>query len=355
MVFIDDVEKVTKESEIYKYITKISENLDTIIKVQIEKKKILTQMLDEIADIKVEEINYENTENLLVIIEEIKSLLDRINDNIDGTKKLLSEINKILKRINNIISNNQKDELLNKDINYFYILYLEKQNMIEETNLNYERLLFKTYQNIFLSLSKKTKKEDLIVEKDIMENNENIEESVEKNIQIQQESKDIDSENIKRDDAKKEESEVKAIENNAIITELEDNNILKISELQNKIFLPYKINKLENILKENQDKYKNMEDLINKEYIVSLDRYKNPAFSRFKEAYHLMREKEKSSFSEALDLALEVTFKSNLNPAVITACNNIEELDMYMECLELNDLDKFNTFKIEYESLPVKK
>ena len=67
-----------------------------------------------------------------------------------------------------------------------------------------------------------------------------------------------------------------------------------------------------------------------------------------------MRERENATFSEALDVAIEVTFKYNLNPAIITACKNLEELDTYMDCLEENKLDNFKFFKVEYEVPPVK-
>ena len=65
-----------------------------------------------------------------------------------------------------------------------------------------------------------------------------------------------------------------------------------------------------------------------------------------------MKIKEKSSMIESIDLALEVAFNNSLNPAIITACQNIFELDTYLDCLEANELDKFNFFEIKYETLP---
>ena len=76
--------------------------------------------------------------------------------------------------------------------------------------------------------------------------------------------------------------------------------------------------------------------------------------SRFKEAYNLMRKKEKASVFDSLSLATEVIFNSSLNPAVITACNNLDQLDVYLDCLSSNELDKFNLFNIKYEILPQK-
>ena len=39
----------------------------------------------------------------------------------------------------------------------------------------------------------------------------------------------------------------------------------------------------------------------------------------------------------------------NLHPAIITACKNLNELDIYIACLEDNTLDEFEFFDIKYE------
>lgn len=135
-------------------------------------------------------------------------------------------------------------------------------------------------------------------------------------------------------------------------TDLLDNTLL-ISEIQNKVVLPYSINALEEKL-HNNNEYKNMQDIINYEYTIPLDRYKNSSLSRFRETYNLMRKKENSSVSDSLDLAIELAFNNLLNPAIITACKNLDELDIYLDCLASNELDKFKFFNIKYEILPKK-
>lgn len=132
-----------------------------------------------------------------------------------------------------------------------------------------------------------------------------------------------------------------------------DNDTLLISETQNKVVLPYKIKDVEKALSENSQ-YKTIEDVINVEYTLPLDKYKNSTKSRFKEAYNLMRKKEKASIFDSLSLATEVTFNNLLNPAIITACQNLDQLDVYLDCLSSNELDKFNYFKVKYEILPKK-
>ena len=67
-----------------------------------------------------------------------------------------------------------------------------------------------------------------------------------------------------------------------------------------------------------------------------------------------MRTKEHASISDSLSLALELTFNSLLNPAIISACRTLDELDIYLDCLNTGELDKFNIFEIKYEVLPTK-
>lgn len=135
------------------------------------------------------------------------------------------------------------------------------------------------------------------------------------------------------------------------INENEDNTTLLISEVQNKVVLPYKISELKNTLKHN-DNYTNIQELVNDKYIFPLTNFKNSSASRFKEGFSLMRKKEKASLFNSLDLAFEVSFNNSLNPAIIAACKNLDELDTYLNCLESNDLDRFDCFKIKYEMLP---
>lgn len=130
-----------------------------------------------------------------------------------------------------------------------------------------------------------------------------------------------------------------------------DNNILLISKLKNKVFLPYRIKDLTSILSKSR-KYRDLQEIINDKFTIPIDKFRNPTISRFKEAYNLMRKKERASIMDSIDLALDVAFNSKLYPAVITACRNLEELDTYLDYLELNELDKFEFFKVKYEFYP---
>ena len=53
-----------------------------------------------------------------------------------------------------------------------------------------------------------------------------------------------------------------------------------------------------------------------------------------------------------MDLALELFSNYNLHPAVISACKTVNELDVYLSCLEYNELDDFHFFKTIFKISP---
>ena len=128
-------------------------------------------------------------------------------------------------------------------------------------------------------------------------------------------------------------------------------NMLVISSIQNKVILPFTIQKIQKILSEDST-YSSINDVIEKLYTKPLDNYKFPAISRFREAYLLIRNKEKKSKTRAILFASELFANYNLHPAIITACENQEQLDIYLSCLEDNKLSEFSFFYIKFEIPP---
>lgn len=135
---------------------------------------------------------------------------------------------------------------------------------------------------------------------------------------------------------------------------MKDNDTLIISEEDNQVILPYKLSEVERQYKKNKKKYSSVKDLIQNEYIIPTDNFKNPIKSRFREAYQLIKKKEHGHLKEAIELGFELMFQSNLNPAVIAACKNLKELDIYLDCLDDNELDKFSCFNIVYNVPPTR-
>lgn len=130
-------------------------------------------------------------------------------------------------------------------------------------------------------------------------------------------------------------------------------NTLTISETQGLVTLPYKIANLKKSLRNKPELYSSLSDVILSEYTVPLRNYRFAALSRFKEAYNLVINKEHGTKKEAISLATELFSNYNLHPAIITACKDLNELDVYLSCLEFNELEDFHFFKIVYEALPV--
>lgn len=128
---------------------------------------------------------------------------------------------------------------------------------------------------------------------------------------------------------------------------------LIISLTDKKVVLPFIKEDIEEILNNSNDKYANIQEIIDDLYTIPMHYYSNPSFSRFKEAFKLVREREHSSFKDAIELGLEVFAYSSLHPAIITACKNLNEFDVYLSCLEYNELEDFHFFNIEYISPPL--
>lgn len=136
---------------------------------------------------------------------------------------------------------------------------------------------------------------------------------------------------------------------------IQDNNTLIISEKENKVFLPYTLSEIQSYMEAYPKEYKSLEYVVNKEFILPLDYYtKRPNLARFREVYSLIRDREAKSVFDALKYALNIMFKYDLNPAIISACKTEEALNFYIECLESKDLSKFDLFKIEFRLSPLK-
>ena len=128
-------------------------------------------------------------------------------------------------------------------------------------------------------------------------------------------------------------------------------NTLIISETQGKVFLPYFISNLKEISKCND--HMPFDEIIEQKYTLPISNFKSLSISRFREAFKLAHYKEKKSIAFSLNLATELMFNYNLHPAIITACRNLDELDIYLDCLENNETEKFKCFDIIFEIPPI--
>lgn len=298
--------------------------LDINLNIQNQNQKILIQCLFNL-NILIQNIHE------LDILNNLSTILKSLKENLDITKNNIFTLETLKQSLNIIDFSDEKSfetiENYNKLASSFDKLLSE--NMCNTNNfiLEYMNYFESISYNLFCYNFNKQETED---------NDDNLEKEIEIEEKIESETDDIieDKQEI-------------ALETK----NLKDNKVLLISETKNKVFLPYLISDLNRILKNNKS-YNSIEEIINSEYIISLDKYKNSIIARFKETFNLMRKKEKASISDSLNLALELSFNNYLNPAIITACKNLDELDIYLDCLNSNELDKFSLFEIKYEILP---
>lgn len=207
-------------------------------------------------------------------------------------------------------------------------------NILEAiNNINKQITFIKSIYNIGNSNAEMSLQEKEVIN--------NIQNSVEDIVQS------IEPTQLKKEEVPEENSACK------FVSTVEDNDTLLISEKQGKIFLPYTVNDLNAYLEEYPDEYKSLSDVVNQEYIVSIDKYKNQSISRFKEMYCLMRDIEMKSIIESFKRAVEIMFNTRVNPAIIAACKSEEQINNYLYCLERNNLENFKDFKIVFEVSPM--
>ena len=274
----------------------------------------------------IDNINSVDDPNILdTTLSNLKNILDKMHFNEDN----LISLNNILKKVS--IDN----EETYKYVDEYNNLLNDIENTLNTNSINFEIFI----QEVLESSDYKIKKQSIQFEETT-----NITDSSPLTSETVETPKTED--NIEPEQKK----EIKETSTNLI----SDNNCLLISEKENKVFLPYKLSDIKQELENNPD-FSTIEDVIDQNYILPLQQFKSPTLSRFKEAYNLMKNKENASFFEAMSLAIELSLNSNLNPAVIAACRNQDELDIYLDCLYENELDKFKIFEVKYDFAPTLK
>lgn len=150
-------------------------------------------------------------------------------------------------------------------------------------------------------------------------------------------------------DLEEEKNEIK----NTIKNTIKNNPTLLISEIQNKVILPYTKEEVEEILKSQENEYKTEQEVIDNVFSRKFEDFKILHIARFTEAYELATKKEKYSKIDGIKLGLELFGERYLHPAIISACRNTDELDVYLDCLHKNELNEFKIFDIKYELYPM--
>lgn len=287
------------------------ENIKQIINLYDNKKSSLLEITNnmiEIADL----IDEHKIENFYETISLLKKSFENINNIQILASKLYEDLNLTISLYDKDIENNKEEIKAN------LIEYNKKEDELFHKILEFENIntsvLNSAIELSFRAFDKKIKKKTIFV-----------------NTTSENDNKKVDIE-----------------------LEPHDCNILTVSEKYQKAYLPFFYSDVQTIYQNSNDKYQTLQDVVDDLYIVPLSRFKNSTIARFKESFHLVREKEKGSITKALDLGLELMFKYELNPIIIAACRNLDELDIYLDCLEENELYDFSCFEIKFEVMPKK-
>ena len=312
------------------FIENFSKLINSTLLILEKQKKILLQYILKISDYPSANLSMDSSNQLIEFLSRLKEKIVLVDGNISKAHDFINK----LKNLNNAenlsiffdeyinISSNISNCII--DIEDFFINYM---NFI---NLNFDAQISPEVKSIN------------VIDEPIVDLDHNNESSIE----------DVNSPNSDLPDNN-------PVENTLILSGSKDSSLIEntliISETQGKVVLPYTIDSLNVILKENP-KYQNINEVIENEFVIPYTNFKNPIFSRFKEAFKLIRYKEHGSIKDAFDLGMELLLNYNLHPAIISACKNIDELDIYLDYLENNETDKFDCFDIKFEiPLSIKK
>ena len=308
MLFFNE-ELFNNKEQLNLFMAKIQENIKFNIKILSMHKSILLNYVLKIVDEPILENSIDNAEQTIDFLTKLQYFLGLVDQNIECVEFLQSNYNKL------------KIPYEFYELQEYCNIYNAKLSEITSAQLELNNFFAETSKILSYRIPNK-------------EHKENTEQKEQKIAEEPSALANTDSNN--------------SIENNDLIY---PENTLIISEISKTVLLPYKKSELDNL----EDVSVNKNDLIRKKYVVPIEKYKSPALSRFREAFKLMRNIEKKSIIEAIDLGIELSLNSKLHPAIISACRNLNELDIYLDYLDSNQTDKFNCFSIKFEITPLLK
>lgn len=297
---------ISKDKNSMKLLEIEKSSLQSMLDIQKSlNKQILRFLKNFLGDLKVE-LDFESENNAFQYINEATDILGKSNTNIEKLNLLLEKLDKVITSIH--------DEYVDYKISHYNTAFTQEIDIIYQNTNLIEEFIHKISMLDLSELLQEINKDP------VMSSSETEEDDLEIHPELL----------------------------NSSFVE----NTLVISEMQGKVILPYKIQEINSILFNNNNKYSSIEDVIEKLYTKPMKDYRFSAIARFKEAYKLVTEKEHKSKIQAFSLASELFTNLSLHPAIITACKSLDELDIYLACLEDNTLDEFPFFEVKYEIAP---
>ena len=309
-----------------------NQKLDEIILKETKTRDIIVSFINNLHDY-ISDSNHESNTEFLALLSEVQEIFEKINNNIKIIQDLKDDSSKILDKIVELLINIEQ----NHDNPNSYTNQIQNlKEMINDFSVKNEDVRSKILLNDI--------KIDTFFQKNI----------VKKYLSsFDTEMRLTDKTNISSSN-KNNLSVNKKITNSNEEENIQENHTLIVSEKLKKVFLPYTKHEISLYLEQYPNSYTSYQDVIEKEFILSLDYYmKHPVVARFREAYSLIRDRESKSVIDAFKFALDNMFRYELNPVIIAACKTQEQLEHYLNCLEKNKLEDFKDFEIKFEVAPL--
>lgn len=324
IIFLED-----KNIEINVIENEIS-HVKFILNNEIELKKLLATYMDRISKAVNNMTNPIEIETIHKCLADLKKGLDNVNNLITTFNQLLDSLNNIKTIID---EESYRQHILDYNCSYKYTFakYAEVNTEVYVFINNLMQYLCIVFPEETVNLSR------IVVRKKetIFPTSDTVAESPTTSKTINKEQTEIVQEIVPLEPS----------------SDLQEKTLL-ISEKRQIVILPYTISELQELLDKYPKKYSSLQDVVDKEYTLPIEIYKNPSLSRFKEAFALMKDREKRSLKDSFDLGLEMLFNSNLHPAIISACKSLAELDRYIDRLENNQAHTYDFFKIIFDMAP---
>ena len=131
--------------------------------------------------------------------------------------------------------------------------------------------------------------------------------------------------------------------------EIFDNNTLRISEIDKKIYLPYTVEEVKEVLNDS-GKYNSEQEVVENHFTIPTSTYMNFFTGRYKEVVSLIGRTPDCEVGKMF--ALGQMFNTKVHPAIIRSCRTMNEYYYYLKCLENNNLEDFKVFDIKFEVPP---
>lgn len=314
---------------------KIENEKNTIILMidsQNVKKGILTDTMQRFANYADTVTPKEKNDSIAFFLNNFKNSLAIANTNIFLLNNLLNLLNELLN-----IKDNKDDKEFFEKLDKYNVNFMEANEIILNNTIQIEQTLSHILSFSEFAFDSKNKLNNLIT---------NIANKNLVNLNVEENKVIVDTTSI--NNIPVDESLIQEFDK-----EEHPENTLVVSEKEGIVLLPFKLREISTIYSENRDKYTSFKQIIEEKFTVKFDEYRNPALARFREAFKLMRIKEKASVIKAFELGMELFFNYNLHPAIISACKSLDELDIYLDYLEDNETHKFDCFKIIFDMAPI--